>query len=114
MVKVSDSIMNILRRFLAKLNEEGIRVESAYVFGSFAKGIENKWSDIDVAVISQDISDDGLEDMLRLAKIASKIDTRIEPVPYKPEDFIDEDPLVWEIKKEGIAIDPLSKEITVG
>ena len=36
----------------------------------------------------------------------SLIDSRIEPVPFRPEDFVDEDPLVWEVKKEGIAIMP--------
>jgi hypothetical protein len=36
--------------------------------------------------------------------VSSDIDWRIEPVPFKPETFVDEDPLVWEIKKEGIPI----------
>ncbi|KJU83578.1 DNA polymerase, beta domain-containing protein [Candidatus Magnetobacterium bavaricum] len=36
--------------------------------------------------------------------IASDIDNRIEPVPFRPEDFIDEDPLVWEIKRYGIKL----------
>jgi hypothetical protein len=36
------------------------------------------------------------------------IDSRIEPVPFRPEAFFDEDPLVWEIKKEGILVKPAS------
>lgn len=37
--------------------------------------------------------------------IASEIDDRIEPVPFRPDTFVDEDPLVWEIKKEGRLIE---------
>lgn len=32
------------------------------------------------------------------------IDAIIEPHPYHPRDFVNEDPLVWEIKKTGIEI----------
>ena len=37
-------------------------------------------------------------------KLSSDIDTRIEPVPFRPDTFIDEDPLVREIKKSGIDV----------
>ncbi|MFA5518173.1 MAG: hypothetical protein WDA74_02860 [Spirochaetota bacterium] len=37
-------------------------------------------------------------------KIINTIDNRVEPVPYDPEQFIETDPLVWEIKKHGIEI----------
>ena len=50
------------------------------------------------------ISDDRLEERVRFAKLSSAIDSRIEPVPFRPDTFVDEDPLVWEIKKEGIII----------
>ncbi|MEK7399771.1 MAG: nucleotidyltransferase domain-containing protein, partial [Candidatus Poribacteria bacterium] len=80
---------------------QGIKIDSAYLFGSFAKGTEHKWSDIDVAVISSDFSDNRFEEGVRLMKLSCDIDTRIEPVPFRPETFIDEDPLAWEIKKTG-------------
>jgi len=34
-------------------------------------------------------------------KIASNIDSRIEPVPFNLNTFVEEDPLVWEIIKTG-------------
>lgn len=104
MSKINVAIMDTIKKFLDKVREEGIHIESAYLFGSYAKGKQNKWSDIDIAVVSADIKDDNLEEMIRLTKIASKIDTRIEPVPFRPDAFVDEDPLVWEIKKEGMAL----------
>jgi predicted nucleotidyltransferase len=112
MAEINASVINIVKEFLAQVEGKGIHVESAYLYGSYVKGTANEWSDIDVAVISPDISEDNFDDMVSLTKIAVKIDSRIEPVPFRPEDFVDEDPLVWEIKREGIAIEPVSKEIS--
>ena len=57
-----------------------------------------------MAVISSTISDDRLEERIRFTIISSDIDSRLEPVPFRPDNFVDEDPLLWEIKKEGIRI----------
>lgn len=105
MAEVDASIIEIARKYLACLSENGIVVYTAYLFGSFARGAENKWSDIDIAIIASNISDDRLEERVRFAKLSSAIDSRIEPVPFSPDTFVDEDPLVWEIKKEGIIIE---------
>lgn len=104
MAQVNAQAIDIVQKFLSKINEQGINVISAYLFGSYARGAENKWSDIDVAIVSSDISEDNFEETVRLTKIACKIDSRLEPVPFRPEDFVDENPLVWEIKKEGLSI----------
>ncbi len=57
-----------------------------------------------IELISDDFSDDRYNERLRLMKIINTTDNRIEPVPYNPEQFIETDPLVWEIKKHGIEI----------
>jgi predicted nucleotidyltransferase len=106
MVRTNASIDNLIRQFLSRLSAQGIRVKSAYLYGSYARGTETKWSDIDVAIVSPDISDDRLEERFRLVKTSAVIDSRIEPVPFNAKTFVDEDPLVWEIKKEGILITP--------
>jgi hypothetical protein len=36
----------------------------------------------------------------------------IEPVGFHPKDFIDEDPLAWEIKTSGIEIWPNARTVT--
>jgi predicted nucleotidyltransferase len=107
MAKINTKVIHIIEEFLNKLYEHGIHVQKAYLFGSYAKGIENKWSDIDVAVISSDLSSDRIEERIRLTKIALDVDSRIEPVPFRPQVFTDEDPLAWQIKKEGIPVKPL-------
>ena len=102
MASGNGQIIGTIKKFLARLSEQGIRVESAYLFGSYAKGCEDRWSDIDVAIISSDFTDDRLEERIRLMKLSADTDSRIEPVPFRPDAFVDDDPLVWEIKKSGI------------
>jgi uncharacterized protein len=104
LAEINASIIETLKKFLEQLKENGLPIEAAYLFGSYAKGRAKEWSDIDVAVISPNLSDDRFEERVRLSKISSRIDSRIEPVPFRPDTFVDEDPLVWEIKKEGIPI----------
>lgn len=104
MASVNASVMEIIRKFLTSLREEGIRVDSAYLYGSYASGTETRWSDIDVAIISPDISHDSFEERIRLSKLSSRIDTRIEPMPFTGDTFVDENPIVWEIKRKGISI----------
>lgn len=105
MAQIDASVADSLKKFLERLSTEGIRFDAAYFFGSFSTGTSNRWSDIDVAVISPDMSDDRFEEGVRLTKLSSSIDSRIEPVSFRPEAFVDEDPLVWEIKRNGIRID---------
>jgi len=102
--KIDKLINRSIQNFLSVLLKEGLNVNQAYLYGSYAKGKEHKWSDIDIAVISPDFSDTRLNERIKLMKIASEIDDRIEPVPYLPENFVDEDPLVWQIKKEGLLL----------
>ena len=101
MAQIDDLILEKVKKFVEELENEGIKVEAAYLFGSHAKGSGNKWSDIDVAITSPDISEDRFDERIRLTKLAYAIDNRIEPVPFHPGVFVEEDPLAWEIMKNG-------------
>jgi len=105
--EIDDLIVRKVKMFLLKLKESGVSVDSAYLFGSYAKRSSSKFSDIDVAVISSDFSDDRFEEGIKLSMIAGQIDNRIEPIPFTPSSFVEDDPLVWEIKKDGIPIDDI-------
>ncbi|OIP38835.1 hypothetical protein AUJ95_06265 [Candidatus Desantisbacteria bacterium CG2_30_40_21] len=104
MAKINPSVKKKIIYFLKKLNENGITPQKVYIFGSYSKGVENNFSDIDVAIISSDLTDDRFNERIRLMKIAYNIDSRIEPVPFNLNTFIEEDPLVWEILKTGTLI----------
>jgi predicted nucleotidyltransferase len=77
-------------------------IDCAYLFSSFAKGTSNKWSDINIAIISSDFSDDLFEERLNFMQLAASVDDCIEPKPFKKELFDSNDPLVDEIQKNGI------------
>lgn len=70
------------------------------LFGSYAKGNYNDDSDIDIAVIFKDYSN--LIDMqLELMRLRRKIDSRIEPHPFRESEFELSNPVVNEIVKYG-------------
>jgi predicted nucleotidyltransferase len=60
MAKIDDLIVKKVKMFLLKLKESGVSVNSACLFGSYAKR-SSKFSDIDVGIISSDFSDDRFE-----------------------------------------------------
>lgn len=66
-------------------------------------------SDIDVAVISPDLTGDRLQDWMRLTVTATSIDPRFEVVGFRPEQFRDEHPLAWEVKTLGILVQQVMK-----
>jgi uncharacterized protein len=70
------------------------------LFGSYAKGTHNADSDIDIAVILKDYGNliDTQVDLMRLRR---KIDSRIEPHPFREKDFDISNPIVNEIIKYG-------------
>ncbi len=104
MAHVNDEIINKLRESIKLLHDNNISIKEAYLFGSYATGSEHEWSDIDLALVSDDFSDNRYQERLKIMKILSTIDNRIEPAPYRTDQFIEIDPLVWEIKTHGIEI----------
>lgn len=71
------------------------------LFGSYAKGNFNADSDIDIAVILKDYKN--LNDIqLDLMRLRRRIDSRIEPHPFREKDFDITNPIVNEIIKYGV------------
>jgi predicted nucleotidyltransferase len=90
-------------KFVQMLKQQGISVSRVILFGSCAKGRTHADSDIDVAVVSTQFGQDISEEMMLLRKIALKVDSRIEPVPFCPEDLDDNfSTLAQEIRRYGI------------
>ncbi|GAB6057532.1 nucleotidyltransferase domain-containing protein [Desulfonatronum parangueonense] len=103
MAAVIPEIVDVVQNFVEQVKKER-RVAKAYLFGSYAKGTAEKWSDIDLAIISPDFSNNLFEERVLLMKLALQFDDRIEPSPFRPEDFNRENPLVNEIQNTGIEI----------
>ena len=103
--KISKKIENIAKDYVKHLQKNGLFINEVFIYGSHAKGLDKKWSDIDICIISNDFkkSIDPLT-YLWSQKRNKDINAIISPVGFHPKDFINENPLVWEIKKTGVAI----------
>lgn len=105
MAEIDTVVLREIQEFARRLKDRPLRIEGLYLFGSYAKSRQHQWSDIDVAVVSPDFSGDRFEERVQLMRIASRIDDRLEPVPFRPETFSESDPLAWEIMRHGIKIE---------
>jgi len=103
-IEEREEVMEKVRRLVETLRAEGLYIMAAYLYGSHAVGTPRWDSDIDVAIVSPDLSGDRLEDWCRLNKPATRIDVRMEVIGFRPEQFRDEHPLAWEVKTKGIKI----------
>lgn len=107
-----DVLKHITKEFQIKekfvdlaIKEKGVKISKVILFGSYAKGIAKPDSDIDLAVISSQFGKDNLKEMIFLRKLAIKIDSHIEPLPFSPEDLKDRySTLTNEINNFGIII----------
>ena len=102
---IDREIMDIIERYI-KVILENYKVKAIILFGSYAKGTNHEDSDIDIAVITDDIKcKDVFEEQLNLKKLRRKIDYRIEPHLIEVEDYDTvATPFVQEIIDTGIKV----------
>nr|NQU92423.1 nucleotidyltransferase domain-containing protein [Bacteroidota bacterium] len=91
--------LKIAQKYAHAIKEKFIYIK-IILFGSYAKGNFSDDSDIDIAIVFKDYSN--LIDMqLELMRLRRKIDSRIEPHPFRESEFELSNPLVHEIIKYG-------------
>jgi predicted nucleotidyltransferase len=97
---------DLIDSFVDALKIENFNIKYVYLFGSYANNKNHEDSDIDVAVILGNTSENIFDKQMKMMRIASRLDdVRIEPHPVYLEDFETGTPFVNEIKKTGILID---------
>ena len=101
MADTEDLIIKISKRYIEELEKNGIKISEAIIFGSHAKGVVHEGSDIDIALISDSFTGNRFDDRRKVVPFRRKIDSRIEPIPFRPEDFNDGGMLAEEIKNTG-------------
>jgi predicted nucleotidyltransferase len=104
---VDRGIIESVKRYLAKLTEEGIPVQFGVIFGSYAHGNASEWSDIDLIVVSRKYDEDySHEDVNQLWRAAARTDSRIEPIACGVEEWEknDERIIIEVAKREGMKI----------
>ena len=99
----------IIKKYLTLIKGKYKNIETAYLFGSFAKGKQNKDSDIDLALIFSEFDNINRFDMqVQLMLLASQIDLRIEPHPISHKDFYSGKTFSREIHQTGIELSSIA------
>ena len=97
------SAIEIGRKFLLLLLQHDYPVKQMYLYGSYACGNFHKDSDIDLAIIMNDLPDP-FQTQVNMLKLTWNFDTRIEPHPFDAKDFTYANTVVNEILRTGIEI----------
>ena len=85
-------IKKIVASYLKVLAKQGVKVERAILFGSYARGLATPSSDIDLVVISRDLSQwPFIERLQMLSRSTLAVGEPLEVIGYTPA----------EIKKRG-------------
>jgi predicted nucleotidyltransferase len=89
--------------YIAQLRRRYSDLRKVYIFGSFAQGKASKDSDIDLAMVFDDVPDN-FDRQVQLMKFRRQFDSRIEPHVFRAADFDTSNPLAGEILQTGIEI----------
>ena len=98
--------INIVRQYISNLNNAGIKIYKAYLFGSYASNKAKENSDIDVLLVSDAFDTD--DDVILSKPWSPKYrnDYRIEPIAVGSKRFATDDisPIIEEVRQTGIEI----------
>ena len=97
MADIPNRIQSIITQYLASLKAHGFPIQKAILFGSYASGNANQWSDIDLALVSNEFEGVRFTDKDKIREITIAVSYDLEVLPFNPNDFTPSDPLVKEI-----------------
>jgi predicted nucleotidyltransferase len=102
----TNEVLELLRKYVALLNTEGISVYKAYLFGSYSTNTATEFSDIDVMIVSNSLEEPDDKVTGKAWKLTRKIDSKIEPFLIGLNKFNDDNssPILSMIKSKGILI----------
>ncbi len=103
---IEEIIIDKVKRYLAALPSFGIHATRAVLFGSFALGRADEYSDIDLIVIAPEF--DAKRDISLVKGLwrATVCDNRIEPIPCGEKEWETDGsrPILEIARREGIVI----------
>ncbi len=103
---VERTITELIKKYLAALPAFGIHPSRAVLFGSFATGRFDQWSDIDLVVIAPEF--DGVREIPLIQSLwrATAVDSRIEPIPCGEKEWERDRsrPILEIARQEGLVI----------
>lgn len=106
MAQISEKIDKIIYEYLSDVGKN-IKIDRAYLYGSYAKGNFNEYSDLDIAIFSDSFKGLSFVDAITfLLSLARKYrDVCIEPVAFTTSDLQEDNPFINEIRNTGKEIE---------
>jgi hypothetical protein len=101
------SVLKIVQQYLRNLAEQGILPSMGVIFGSYASGHPDQWSDIDLVVVSPAFDGAFSRDAInRLWRVAARTDSRIEPIACGERQWAEDSatPLLEIARREGVQV----------
>ncbi|KUG26531.1 dna polymerase, beta domain protein region [hydrocarbon metagenome] len=99
--RTTEIIKEIVKKYYEILIQSGLPVEKVFLFGSYARNEQNKYSDIDFAVVLKEYLGDRFNTRFVLMKYAREFAEIIEPHPFLLSEFDRTNPFVKEIIQTG-------------
>jgi predicted nucleotidyltransferase len=98
-------VKKIAEKYVEKLKQEKFPFSAIYLFGSYVNGKPTKFSDIDIAVISDKLKKDWNINEEKLWEYTIDVNSKIEPIGFTVADFKSNiDPMILAIKKTDVRI----------
>lgn len=104
---VDSAVLNEVKQYLHALRPYGVHARRAILFGSYARGEANQWSDIDLIVLAPEFDREYKLSTLQILWRARGKDTiRIEPIPCGEQQWETDDtlPILEIARREGIEV----------
>lgn len=99
---IPKKVKSAIHEYVGILRADKLPIQKVILFGSYAKGIQHRWSDVDVCIISPKFKNAFSALQYLWLKRTSVTEPRVEPLGFSPKDFKDDTSLTLEIKKYGI------------
>ena len=93
-----------IKESIKNLINSGIKIKKAFLFGSYANGTPKNYSDIDLALVSNDFEGIRFFDNKKIIYSHAITNDFIETHPYKTTEFTTWNPFVKEILRTGIRV----------
>ena len=97
MVQLPAKVKNTIDNYLRTLSRNDIPIKKTILFGSYARGNYQEWSDIDIALVSDIFEGNRIDDKNKIRKITLSVSSESEVIPFSPDDFNLQNPFAQKI-----------------
>ncbi len=87
MVTIPSEILEKINKYIDLIRDRGIKIINVYLYGSYAHNNFNDFSDIDLAIFSDNFTGIGVIDIDKISGISRQVDSRISALTLNRESF---------------------------